>query len=173
MNLLTTIKTFSTRRLSWLLLLLFVIFFEACALFFQHVLMLAPCVMCIYERIAMVGLGGAAVLGLIAPNNPIFRWLGLLVWGVSAYKGLTLAMQHVEYQFNPSPFATCDVFVTLPNWLPLNKWLPWMFEAYGDCSKIVWQFLTLSMPQWLVIIFAGNLVAFAIILISQFTKSKS
>ncbi len=173
MNLLTTIKTFSTRRLSWLLLLLFVIFFEACALFFQHVLMLAPCVMCIYERIAMVGIGGAAVLGLIAPNNPIFRWLGLLGWGVSAYKGLTLAMQHVEYQFNPSPFATCDVFVTLPSWLPLNKWMPWMFEAYGDCSKIVWQFLTLSMPQWLVIIFAGNLVAFAIILISQFTKSKS
>ncbi|MEF1174769.1 disulfide bond formation protein B, partial [Vibrio sinaloensis] len=46
MNILSTIKTFSQGRLSWLLLLLFVIFFEACALFFQHVMMLSPCVMC-------------------------------------------------------------------------------------------------------------------------------
>ncbi len=172
MNLLTSIKSFSMQRRAWLLLLAFIIVFEACALFFQHVMMLAPCVMCIYERVAMLGIGGAAIVGAIAPQNPVFRWLGLLGWGLSAYKGLTLAMQHVEYQFHPSPFATCDVFVTLPSWMPLNKWMPWMFEAYGDCSKVVWQFLTLSMPQWLVIIFAGNLIALALIVIAQLAKTK-
>ncbi len=83
--------------------------FEACALYFQHVMMLAPCVMCIYERVAMMGIGGAAIIGLIAPNNALFRWLGLIGWGLSSYKGLMLAMQHVDYQFNPSPFATCDL----------------------------------------------------------------
>ncbi|MGX1925339.1 disulfide bond formation protein DsbB [Vibrio sp. NH-7] len=173
MNILSTIKTFSQGRLSWLLLLLFVIFFEACALFFQHVMMLSPCVMCIYERVAMLGVGGAALIGLIAPNNPVIRWLGLASWGASAYKGLALSLQHVDYQFNPSPFATCDLFVTFPDWAPLNQWAPWMFEAYGDCSKIVWQFLTLSMPQWLVVIFAGNLVALSVIVIAQFAKSKN
>ncbi|KOO10951.1 dihydrolipoamide acyltransferase, partial [Vibrio xuii] len=40
------------------------------------------------------------------------------------------------------------------------------------CSEIVWQFLTLSMPQWLVVIFAANLAALAIIVLSQFAKSK-
>lgn len=172
MNILSSIKTFSQRRLSWLLLLLFVVFFEACALFFQHVMMLSPCVMCIYERVAMLGIGGAALVGLIAPNNPVIRWLGLAAWGASSYKGLTLALQHVDYQFNPSPFATCDLFVTFPDWAPLNKWVPWMFEAYGDCSKVVWQFLTLSMPQWLVVIFAANLVALAVIVVAQLAKSK-
>ncbi len=172
MNFLSSLHTFSKTRLSWFLLFLFVVFFEACALFFQHVMVLAPCVMCIYERVAMLGIGAAAAVGLIAPKNPLIRWLGLAGWGYSAYRGLVLALQHVDYQFNPSPFKTCDVFVTFPSWAPLNKWMPWMFEAYGDCSKIVWQFLTLSMPQWLVIIFAGNLVVLAFIVISQFVKEK-
>lgn len=173
MTIFSTLNTFSKQRLSWALLLLFVVFFEACALFFQHVMMLSPCVMCIYERVAMLGIGGAALIGLIAPEQPILRWIGLGLWGASAYKGLALSMQHVDYQFNPSPFATCDLFVVFPDWAPLNQWVPWMFEAYGDCSKVVWQFLTLSMPQWLVVIFAANLVALAFIVIAQFVKGKN
>ncbi|ACY51139.1 disulfide bond formation protein DsbB [Vibrio diabolicus] len=172
MTILNSLNQFSKGRLSWLLLLLFVVFFEACALYFQHVMMLAPCVMCIYERVAMMGVGVAAIVGLMAPNNPVFRWLGLIGWGLSSYKGLLLAQQHVDYQFNPSPFATCDLFVTFPSWAPLNQWVPWMFEAYGDCSKIVWQFLDLSMPQWLVVIFAGNLIALALIVIAQFFPAR-
>lgn len=172
MNFFSTLKTFSQGRLSWALLFFFIVIFEACALYFQHVMNLAPCVMCIYERVAMMGIGGAAIIGFIAPQNIAVRWLGLAAWGATAYKGLELAMQHVEYQFNPSPFATCDLFVTFPDWAPLNKWVPWMFEANGDCAKVVWQFLTLSMPQWLVIIFAGNLIALAFIVIAQFVKSK-
>lgn len=172
MNILTALKSFSKGRQSWLLLLIFVVFFEACALFFQHVMMLAPCVMCIYERVAMLGIGAAAFIGLIAPQNPIIRWFGLAVWGASAYKGLALSLQHVDYQFNPSPFATCDLFVTFPSWAPLNQWAPWMFEAYGDCSKVVWQFLTLSMPQWLVVIFAANLFVLTTVVIAQAAKSK-
>ncbi|NMV27906.1 disulfide bond formation protein B, partial [Vibrio parahaemolyticus] len=43
---------------------------------------------------------------------------------------------------------------------------------YGDCSKVVWQFLDLSMPQWLVVIFAGNLIALALIVIAQFFPAK-
>jgi disulfide bond formation protein DsbB len=171
-TILNSLNQFSKGRLSWLLLLLFVVFFEACALYFQHVMMLAPCVMCIYERVAMMGVGVAAIVGLMAPNNPVFRWLGLIGWGLSSYKGLLLAQQHVDYQFNPSPFATCDLFVTFPSWAPLNQWVPWMFEAYGDCSKIVWQFLDLSMPQWLVVIFAGNLIALALIVIAQFFPAR-
>ncbi|GEM76354.1 disulfide bond formation protein DsbB [Vibrio sagamiensis] len=172
MTMFASLNQFSKSRLSWLTLFLAIVFFEACALFFQHVMTLAPCVMCIYERVAMMSISGAALIGLIAPHNPILRWLALAAWGASAYKGLTLAMQHVEYQFNPSPFATCDLFVSFPAWAPLNQWAPWMFEAYGDCAEVVWQFFGLSMPQWLVVIFAGNLIAFGFVVLSQFFSSK-
>jgi len=172
-NILCTLNIFSKNRLSWLLLLLSVIFFEASALFFQHIMQLSPCVMCIYERVAMFAVGGAAIIGLIAPQHSLFRWLGLTAWGAGAYKGLILALEHVDYQFNPAPFATCDLFVTFPDWAPINQWAPWLFEAYGDCSEIVWQFLGLSMPQWLVVIFAGNLIALAFIVLAQFTSGKN
>lgn len=172
MSWLLWINSFSQKRLSWLLLLISIIFFESCALFFQHVLMLAPCVMCVYERVAMMGIGGAAIIGLINPKNKFLRWAGLISWGYTSYRGLELAREHVGYQFNPSPFATCDIFPQFPSWAPLDQWVPWMFHPTGDCSDIVWQFLGLSMPQWLVVIFAANLVALAIVVVSQFVKAK-
>lgn len=164
------LKTFSQQRLSWLLLLLFTAFFELCALFFQHVMLLQPCVMCIYERVAMLGIAAAALIGLIYPKNFVLRITSLLMWILASAKGYLLATQHVEYQMNPSPFATCDVFVQFPSWAPLNQWADWMFEAYGDCSEIVWQWLELSMPQWLVIIYAANVVVGLIFLTVQFSK---
>ncbi|MGC9421383.1 disulfide bond formation protein DsbB [Vibrio sp.] len=170
MNALLQLQRFSHNRLSWALLFIFVLFFELCALYFQHIMMLSPCVMCIYERIAMLGIGVGAFIGLINPKQRGLRWSGFIVWGISAYQGLILSIEHVDYQLNPSPFNTCDLFVTFPNWAPLNQWVPWMFEAYGDCSDISWQFITLTMPQWLVVIFAGNLIALAAVLVAQCLK---
>ena len=166
------LNSFSKTRLAWLLLLLSIIFFESSALFFEHVMKLAPCVMCVYERVAMMGIGIAALIGLLAPKNSVFRWLGLAGWGYGAFRGAELAYQHVGFQFNPSPFATCDLFVQFPSWPPFNHWVPWMFEAYGDCPKVVWTSLDLSMPQWLVIIFAANLIVWAVMVIAQFFGNK-
>lgn len=173
MNFLYGLKTFSHSRASWLLLFAIVIGLEATALYFEHVMLLAPCVMCIYERVALLGIAIAALFGATAPKNSLVRSVGLIGWGYSAYQGLRLSLEHVDYQFNPSPFKTCDLFVNFPDWAPLNQWAPWMFEAYGDCSKVVWQFLSLSMPQWLVVIFSLNLVALAVIVVAQFARKRT
>ncbi len=121
----------------------------------------------------MFGIAGGAIIGLVNPNNTVIRWAGLATWGYTAWRGLSLSLEHVDYQFNPSPFKTCDLFVNFPDWAPIHEWAPWLFEAYGDCSKIVWQFIGLSMPQWLVVIFAGNLVALGLIVVAQFFNKKS
>ncbi len=42
---------------------------ELTALWFQHVMLLKPCVLCIYERCALFGVLGAALIGAIAPEN--------------------------------------------------------------------------------------------------------
>jgi disulfide bond formation protein DsbB len=170
---LNPLKSFSEQRLSWGLLLIAVIFFELCALFFQHVMNLAPCVMCIYERVAMLGIGGASIIGLINPRSKLFRYLGLIAWFAASIQGYLLASKHVDYQLNPSPFATCDIFVNFPSWAPLNVWLPQMFEAYGDCSEIVWQWLGWSMPQWLVFIFVANAVVALIFIALQLFPTPS
>ncbi len=75
-------------------------------------------------------------------------------------------------QLHPSPFTTCDFFVSFPTWLPLDKWFPAIFFANGDCAERQWQFLTLEMPQWLVGIFAAYLLVALLVLLAQFVKTK-
>lgn len=173
---LSHINKISRERTAWLLLFLSALFLELCALFFQHVMELLPCVMCIYERVAMMGILAAGMIGMIAPQVTAIRWIGLSTWGISTIWGLKLAIEHVSYQF-PDPNqlfgSMCDIFVRFPSWAPLNQWFPWMFEASGDCSKIVWEFLNLSMPQWLVVILSAMLVVFLTVLVSQFVPQKT
>ena len=75
-------------------------------------------------------------------------------------------------QLHPNPFVTCDFAARFPDWLPLDKWLPAVFVATGDCSERVWSFLTLSMPQWLMVIFAAYLIVALLVLIVQPFKPK-
>ncbi|MCL9782284.1 disulfide bond formation protein DsbB [Vibrio sp. S4M6] len=170
MTLLSSIKQFSKRRSSWALLLFCALLIDGTALYFQHVMQLTPCVMCIYERVAVLGIALGALIGLINPKNSFFVWLGMIVWGISAAKGLSLSIEHVGMQLHPNIFATCSLIPEFPSWLPLHQWFPWMFSAGAQCSDIKWQFLTLSMPQWLIVIFAGNLVALVLVFVSQFTR---
>jgi len=168
-NILFSLNTFSRTRLSWFLLFCFIVFFNASAYTFQHIMQLNPCVMCIYERITMISIGVAALFGAINPHVSVLRWLGIFAWGILSYKGLSLALEHVSYQNNI--FAMCSP-LRFPEWAPLNEWVPSFFEATGNCSEIVWQFVTLSMPQWLAIIFAVSFIAACVIGVSQFFTRK-
>ena len=137
------------------------------ALYFQHILLLQPCVLCIYERCALLGIFGASILAAITPKSPL-RYAAIGLWLYSAWKGSELAWRHSSLQQHPSPFATCDFFVNFPAWLPLDEWAPAIFYATGDCSKKQWQFLFLEMPQWLTGIFLVYLLMGILVLFSQF-----
>ena len=169
---LSLLNHYSNGRAAWFLLFLSTFIFELTALFFQHVLDLAPCTLCIYQRCAIFGIMIASIIGLIKPNNYIFRLGGILVWLFSAYKGFMLATFHAHLQFEPNFSDTCAINVQLPSWLPLNQWLPSMFNAYGSCADKIWTFLTIEMSQWMIIIFACYLFVGLTILISQFFPEK-
>ena len=61
------LRHITRERSAWLLLGLSAVFLEVCALLFQHGLGLRPCLMCIYERLAVIGLFGSALIALIDP----------------------------------------------------------------------------------------------------------
>lgn len=161
----------SRGRGAWLLLALTAFALELVALWFQHVMMLKPCVLCIYERCALFGVMGAGIVGAIAPKTPL-RFVAILIWLYSAVKGLMLSYEHTMIQLHPSPFATCDFAARFPTWLPLDKWLPQVFVASGDCAERQWSFLSLEMPQWLMVVFAAYLLVAALVVIAQFVKPK-
>ena len=57
------LNTLAETRKAWLSLAIIATAFELIALYFQHALGLTPCIMCIYQRTAMLGLVAAGLIG--------------------------------------------------------------------------------------------------------------
>lgn len=169
---LTTLKDLSKQRWPWLLLAFSAFTLELCALYFQHVMKLEPCVMCVYERAIMVALMLSGLVGAIAPQYLVIRLIAFAGWAVTSVWGILLAMEHTDYQMNPSPFATCDFFPNFPSWAPLHEWMPWLFNPTGDCAEVVWQFFGYSMPQWLIVSFAVYAILFVVIAVTALLPRK-
>lgn len=142
------------QRWPWLLLAFSAFALELTALFFQYGLKLDPCVMCVYERTAMMGVMFAGLLGATFPRSWLVRLVGFGLWIPSSIWGLDLAITHTDYQLNPSPFATCDFFASYPSWFKLDVWFPAVFNPNGFCDEIDWIFMGWTMPQWLIVVFA-------------------
>lgn len=148
---------------AWRLLFGSAVGLEAAALFFQYNMGLNPCIMCIYQRTAMLGIVGAGLLGSFASSWSIGRLAALALWLTASVWGWRIASEHVEIQ-TATYFVMCEFVPNFPSWLPLHEWIPAFFAATGDCGNIDWQFLTLSMPQWMIIIFAFYSVLGAVML---------
>ena len=171
---LTPLYNLSLHRTAWLLLAKTALALEITALYFQYVMALEPCVMCIYQRIAVFGIAFAGIIGALAPRLALLRLGAILAWLVSAVWGAKIAYQHVTMQqeVNPFSFLSCEARPDLPDWLPLDSWLPAIFEARGSCSDIDWEFLSLSMPQWMLLIFIAYSLTALLVLSSQFRSEK-
>ena len=169
----TTLQNFSRSRTAWIVLLFSAIGLEAAALFFQYIMELDPCVMCIYVRVAVLGLIFSGLIGVLLPKFWLTRVIGLIGWGVSAVWGLKLSLELNALQVDPSPFSTCSFFPDFPSWMPLDKWLPAVFSPTGMCSDDPWTFLSVSMAQWMVVTFAIYLIVLIIMLIPALKPLKS
>lgn len=155
----TPISQWPSRQTPWLLLFLGSVLLFIIALYFQHVMGLEPCVKCVYQRVAVIGIALSAVVGGLGYKFWLTRWLAMIGWGFSAFAGLRVAYDHWDLQRSKNAFfAVCESAPNFPAWAPLHEWLPGLFAAPGLCGDIDWVFLGLGMPAWMTIIFAGLFV---------------
>ena len=165
------VTQFTQSRLAWLILAGTALGLELCALFFQYVMKLDPCVMCIYQRLAIFGILAAGLIGVIGHKNRFMRLIAIAVWGISAVWGLKLALELVDMQTNPSPFSTCSFLPEFPNWMPLHEWLPSLFMPTGMCTDIPWEIAGVTMGQWMIVAFSAYLIALAVFAIPALRKT--
>jgi len=117
-------------------------------LYLQHVVGLEPCPMCVVQRYALVGV--AVFAGLAAASGP--RALRNL-WGVlallSCVGGAFTAARQTWLQWYPPEFVSCgrDIYGMIESF-PLQRVVPMIFRGSGDCTKIDWTFLGLSIANW-------------------------
>lgn len=167
---LESISRLAEKRWPWAILFFTTLVFELVAMYFQYVMELAPCVMCIYQRTAMLGILMSGLLVTVI-NNALTRWLGFIGWGVSAIWGMLIAIEHVDIQSASNPFfAACEIVPNFPSFAPLHEWIPAFFAATGTCDNIDWQFLTLSMPQWMIVMFGAYSVVFVLVFLIRLLK---
>jgi protein dithiol:quinone oxidoreductase len=125
----------------------------AYALYAQYVLGLAPCPLCIFQRIATIVTG---ILFLVAAvHNP--REIGARVYGaliaLAALAGVLISARHIWIQAQPpGTVAACGADLDyLLDIMPVAEVISKVLTGSGECGKIDWTFLGLSMPWWVAI----------------------
>ena len=123
------------------------------ALYAQHVLGLQPCPLCIFQRIATIVTG---ILFLIAAiHNP--RSIGARAYGaliaLAALGGMLISARHVWIQAQPpGTVAACGADLNyLLEIMPVTDVISKVLTGSGECGKVDWTLLGLSMPWWVAI----------------------
>jgi disulfide bond formation protein DsbB len=129
----------------------------ACAYYFEYALHMDPCPLCIMQRIAVLLVGIAGLLGFLLGRNQIARLSSGLFMLFSALFGIGVAGRHVWIQSLPADqVPTCGPSLEyMVETLPLADVLTVMLRGNGNCADSHWAFLGLSMPQWLLVWFVG------------------
>ncbi|MES9832791.1 MAG: disulfide bond formation protein DsbB [Candidatus Thiodiazotropha sp. DIVDIV] len=147
------------RAIPWLMLAASALLLEIAALYFQHGMSLDPCVLCIYQRVAVLSIFLASMIGAIAPHLLVIRSISYLIWIAGGLWGLYLALKQSGLQLGIiPPSMSCDVNAKFPSWLKLDEWFPTIFQPTGFCDDIQWEFIGLSMPQWMIVVMTGYLL---------------
>jgi disulfide bond formation protein DsbB len=149
------------RRNANLLGLLWCVGLMAYALFVQYGLHEDPCPLCILQRVAVMVVGALFLVAFL--HNPADR--GARVYGAlidfAAVAGIFVAARHVWIIAQPAgTVAECGASLDyMMDVLPLHEVLGKVLSGSGECAKVTWRFLGLSMPAWVLM----NLVALGVL----------
>ncbi len=125
--------------------------------FLQKHLGLAPCPLCVFQRVGVIVMGCFTLLAVVAnPKNfaiRLFLWFGSIA---GALWSLVVAIRHVWIQhLPPDQVPACGPGLDfLLDAFPLVQVFKEVFSGSGECAEIAWQFLGLSIPEQAMIVFA-------------------
>jgi disulfide bond formation protein DsbB len=158
---------FGAPRRAFALICLACVAMLAFGMYLQHVVGLEPCPMCIVQRYALV------LVALIAGLTSLARGRALQATGATlalivAVGGAYTAARQSWLQWNPPEVVSCgrDIYGMIETF-PLQRVIPMIFRGSGDCTKIDWTFLGLSIANWSFVCFVGFALLLMILLVRR------
>lgn len=125
--------------------------------YFQYVMDLYPCPLCITQRVFIVAVGLTGLLAfLVNPGRVgrvVFGVLGLLF----AIVGGSFSSRQLWLQSLPEdqvPACGPDIAYLLENF-PLMDALSVLLRGDGNCAEVVWTLFGISIPGWTLVAFCG------------------
>lgn len=142
----------------------------AFGMYLQHVVGLEPCPMCIVQRYALIFV--AVVAGVTAfASSKGFLLAGSGLMALIASLGAFVAARQSFLQWYPPQEAACgrDLYGMIETF-PLKRVIPMIFKGSGDCTKIDWTFLGLSIANWSFACFVGIALVGLLMIFRQLKK---
>jgi disulfide bond formation protein DsbB len=124
------------------------------AFYAQYGLDLVPCHLCIFQRVTLAALAVAFVIAALVSRpggRGIFCAVLIAIGGLAT---MATAGRHVWIQMQPEgsvPACGADLEFML-DVFPLTDVILKVFKAGGECGKVDWTFLGLSMPAWVLLL---------------------
>lgn len=128
------------------------------ALWLQHYQHLEPCPLCVFQRVAVIAIGVVALLAFLhGPASVSGRRIYAGFTLAAALGGVAVAGRHVWLQhLPPEDVPACGP--GLDYWMdtfPLQDVVMKVFKGSGECAKVDWTLLGLSLPGWALLLFLG------------------
>ena len=125
----------------------------AYALYVQHGLGLEPCPLCILQRVAVIALGVLFLAAALHPAGAAGRRVYAVLLGLVALVGSGVAGRHVWLTtLPPERVPACGPGLDfMLESFPLRDALGMVLSGSGECAKVAWRLLGLSMPAWVLI----------------------
>jgi disulfide bond formation protein DsbB len=129
--------------------------------YLQFVKGIEPCPLCIFQRLAYIGVIAVSLPGLIhGPQGIGLRIYSGLIALVALTGGGIAAWQVRMIHLPPDQIPECgpglDYMLEV---FPLADVIKKAFTASGECAEVTWTFLGLSIPEWSLICFSFIAVA--------------
>jgi disulfide bond formation protein DsbB len=124
------------------------------AFYAQYGLDLVPCHLCIFQRVTLAALAVAFVVAALFSRpggRGVFCAVLIAIAGLAT---IATAGRHVWIQMQPEgsvPACGADLEFMM-DVFPLTDVILKVFKAGGECAKVDWSFLGLSMPAWVLLL---------------------
>jgi protein dithiol:quinone oxidoreductase len=115
---------------------------------------LDPCPLCIFQRMAVLGLGIAFLIAAMLPGRPPWAgYLASLLVLLSSLTGAGIATRHVYIQsLPPGQVPACGATLDyMWDVFPVMEVLGKVLKGSGECARVDWTFIGISMPGWVLI----------------------
>lgn len=123
--------------------------------YLQYVQGLEPCPLCMVQRLFFYLLIGTFVVAALHAPRRVGAWIYTAFAVLFAAGGIAAAGRQVWLQHLPAdqvPQCGPDLFFMLEN-MPLSRTLQKLIQGSGECAKVDWTFLGLSIAEWSLIWF--------------------
>lgn len=133
--------------------------FAACAglmlyaLYAQYFLDLAPCPLCVFQRLSVISIGVIFLLAAVHNAGRVGAFIYALLLFMAAVVGVGVAGRHVWLQnLPPDKVPSCGPGLEfMLDAFPLLDALKMVLSGSGECAEISWSLLGLSMPAWVLV----------------------